>query len=164
MNLTQSVAPVLAVLLSSCASSTAVLPASSSKSGFDGAVFSGETVALETPTLGAESFRVFQQGATGFVSLQAVRSGAEEIAQGFCDRKGKSMRGISETDAKPPYILGNFPRVELVFECADKPKDASAKSDVGKYEKLAALKKLLDNGTLTQQEFESEKAKLLASP
>ena len=102
--------------------------------------------------------------AKAFEAKEAIRSGAEEIAQGFCDRKGKSMRGISETDAKPPYILGNFPRVELVFECADKQKGVSVQSDLSKYEKLAALKKLLDSGTLTQQEFESEKAKILAGP
>lgn len=35
---------------------------------------------------------------------------------------------------------------------------------VGKYEKIAALKKLLDSGAITQQEFESEKSKILSSP
>jgi hypothetical protein len=33
-----------------------------------------------------------------------------------------------------------------------------------KYERLAALKKLLDSGALTQKEFDEEKAKLLAAP
>jgi hypothetical protein len=74
------------------------------------------------------------------------------------------MHGLVETDAKPPYILGNFPRVELVFECVDKPQTGAPSIEMSKYEKLAQLKKLLDNGTLTQQEFEREKAKVLAQP
>ena len=150
--------------LAACATSTPVEQANSSKSGFDGAVFSGETVTLDSPTPGEPSYRVFQQGATGFVSLSSVRSSVEEAATAHCDRKGKSMHGLVETAAKPPFILGNFPRVELQFECIPKAGAVAttAVRTAGKYERLAALKKLLDDGTLTQQEFESEKAKVLS--
>jgi len=127
-------------------------------------VYSGETVTLDKPTPGEESYRVFQQAATGFVSLQSVRSGVEELATTHCERKGKAMHGLAETAAKPPYILGNFPRVELVFECVAKTTAPSATVASGKYERLAALKKLLDGGALTQQEFEREKAKVLSEP
>ena len=155
---------LVACLLASCASAPPVQSAASSRSQFEGAVYAGETVTLDKPTSGEEAYRAFQQGATGFVSLQSVRSGAEEMATAHCDRKGKAMHGLVETDAKPPYILGNFPRVELVFECVSKPVSASAPSGVGKYEKIAALKKLVDSGALTQREFEQEKAKVLAEP
>jgi hypothetical protein len=73
------------------------------------------------------------------------------------------MRGLVETDAKPPYIIGNFPRVELVFECVPRAGGAPPVAS-GKYDKLAALKKLLDSGALTPGEFEQEKAKVLAEP
>jgi len=155
---------IQAILLAACASSTPVQLTTASKSQFDGAVYSGETVTLEKPTLGAEIYRVFQQGSTGFVSIQSLRSETEEMATRSCDRKGKSMRGITETAAKPPFMFGNFPRVELVLECADKAVAGGAVTDGDKYEKLAALKKLLDGGALTQQEFEREKAKVLAMP
>jgi len=151
-------------VLTACANTTAIQPAASSKSHFEGAIYSGQTVTLDTATPGAESYRLFQQGATGFVSLRSVRADVEGLASAHCDRKGKVMHGLVETDAKPPYILGNFPRVELVFECIDKPQTAAPITEMGKYEKLAQLKRLLDNGTLTQQEFEQEKAKILAQP
>lgn len=73
------------------------------------------------------------------------------------------MHALIETDAKPPYILGNFPRVELIFECIPKA-GVLPPSALGKYEKLAALKKLFEGGTLTQKEFEQEKAKVLSEP
>lgn len=76
------------------------------------------------------------------------------------------MHGLEETDAKPPYILGNFPRVELLFECISKSPSAktAAHPSAGKYDKLVTLKKLLDEGALTPQEFEREKAKVLREP
>jgi hypothetical protein len=75
------------------------------------------------------------------------------------------MNPLSETAAKPPYILGNFPRVEIVFECVDRPSAVPGSQLVDpKYAKLADLKKLLDSGAITQVEFESEKAKILAQP
>jgi Short C-terminal domain len=164
MNLFRLATPLAVAFLSACAITSPVRPEAASKSQFQGAAYSGETVSLEKATPGAESYRAFQQGATGFVSLQSVRSGVEEIASEFCGRKGKTFRGTSETAAKPPYILGNFPRVELIFECVAKSTIAGSVPEIGKYEKIAALKKLFDGGALTQQEFEAEKTKVLAAP
>jgi hypothetical protein len=141
------------------------LPAASSRSAFEGAAYAGDVVALEQPTPGAEQYRVFQQAATGFVSVQSVREGAEEAASNFCARKGKIFRGVFETASKPPHILGNFPRVEVIFECADKPSTMTAPAPaLGKYDRLGTLKKLLDSGAITPAEFEREKAKVLAEP
>jgi len=155
---------VCSLLVVACANTTPIQPSSASKSQFEGAVFSGQAVTLDKATPGEESYRVFQQAATGFVSLQSVRSGVEELAVAHCDRKGKAMHGLAETAAQPPYILGNFPRVELVFECIAKQSAPSSTVTMGKYERLTALKKLLDSGALTQQEFEREKAKVLSEP
>ena len=115
---------VAAVLLAGCASAPTVQPAATSRSHFEGATYEGETVTLGRPTAGEESYRVFQEGATGFVTLQAVRSKAEAMATAHCDRSGKAMHGLVETAARPPFILGNFARVELVFECVAKPQSA----------------------------------------
>lgn len=155
---------VAVVLLVSCANAPPVQPASLSKSQFEGAVYGGETVTLDKATPGEEPYRAFQQGATGFVSLQSVRSRTEEIASAHCERKGKAMHGLVETAAKPPFVLGNFPKVELIFECVAKPAAAAVPATSGKYEKVAGLKRLLDSGALTQKEFEQEKAKALAEP
>jgi hypothetical protein len=155
---------VAVVVLAGCGITTPIQPASTSQSHFQSAVYSGKTVKLDNPTPGEESYRLFQQGATGFVSLQAVRSDVEELADNHCKRKGRAMHGVAETDAVPPYILGNFPRVELVFECLPVQASGGGISGEGKYQKLDALKKLLDNGTLTQAEFDREKAKVLSQP
>jgi hypothetical protein len=105
---------------------------------------------------------VFIQGATGFVSMQSVRDDAEQRAKEFCDRKGKAMESIRETTATPPYILGNFPRIEIVFDCVAQPVALGpAAGDDPKYTKLVNLKKLLDAHVITQDEFEREKAKIL---
>lgn len=152
--------------LTGCADTSPIRPAASSKSEFDSAVYQGESVNISSSTTGSEEFRVFHQGATGFVSVQSVRASAEQRATEFCDRQGKVMKPLRETASKPPHILGNFPRIEIIFGCVDKPTAVVVPaSDDPKYtKKLVNLKKLLDSGVLSQQEFEREKAKLLSQP
>lgn len=159
---------VLAVtvnFITGCADTSPIRPVASSNSQFDSAVYQGELVTISSSTPGSEEFRVFHQGATGFVSVQSVRASAEQRATEFCDRQGKVMKPLRETASKPPHILGNFPRIEIIFGCVDKPTAVVAPtSDDPKYTKLVNLKKLLDSGVLSQQEFEREKAKLLNQP
>jgi hypothetical protein len=113
--------PIAALFfLASCAIAPRVEPAATSKSQFEGALYAGDTVTLDQPTPGVEAYRVFRQGATGYVSLQAVRSETEEIARAYCKRKGGAMRGLVETATRPPYTFGNFAGVELIFECVGK--------------------------------------------
>jgi hypothetical protein len=95
--------------LAGCAVTSPIQPANSSKSAFEGAVYKGTTVVVSPGTPGNEAYRVFIQGATGFVSQQSVRDDAEQRAKEFCDRKGKVMESLTERTANPPYILGNFP-------------------------------------------------------
>ena len=156
---------ICALNVAACAVTSPIQSASASKSAFESAVYKGKTVTVNPGTPGNPAFRVFIQGATGFVSMQSVRDDAEQRATAFCDRKGKAMQSLTETTATPPYILGNFPRIEIVFDCIDKPglSPAPAVSD-DKYAKLAKLKQLLDSGTITQKEFDQEKAKILAQP
>jgi hypothetical protein len=81
------------------------------------------------------------------------------------DGAGKTMLSLRETTATPPYILGNFPRVEIIFGCVDKIyATGAAGGDDPKYDKLVNLKKLLDAKIITQQEFDAEKAKILNAP
>lgn len=151
-----------ASVLLGCASNPPVQPAASSKSRFDAAVYGGETTQLDKPTPCAEVYRAFYQGGSGFVSVSSVRESVEEMVTKHCARKGKTARPLEETTSKPPYILGNFPRVEWLFECVDQGR-ANAPVPVGidKIDQIERLKKLLDSGALTQQEYEREKAKIL---
>jgi hypothetical protein len=69
---------------------------------------------------------------------------------------------LGEQISHPPYILGNFPRIEIVFALADSAEGGSrATPQHDKYAELEKLKRLLDQGALTREEFEKEKARLL---
>ena len=151
-----------ASVLLGCTSNPPVQPAASSKSQFDGAVYRGETTQLEKPTPGAEIYRAFYQGGSGFVSVSSVRETVEEMATKHCARQGKTARPLEETTSTPPYVLGNFPRVEWLFECVDQVRaNAAAPVGIDKLGQIERLKKLLDSGALTQQEYEREKARIL---
>jgi putative oligomerization/nucleic acid binding protein len=152
------------VALTACAVTAPIQPADSSKSGFAGAVYKGETVTTGRASPGNQAYRVFIQGSSGFVSIQSVRDDAEQRAKDFCSRKGKEMESLSETVATPPFILGNFPRIEIVFDCVVGSTTSVAVPDDPKYSKLVNLKKLLDTGVITQAEFDQEKAKILNQP
>lgn len=107
-------------LLTGCAQTSAIHLAASQQSPFEGAVYSGEQTTIAKTPDGAEEYRVFHQGATGFVPLQAVRDEAEGRATRFCERSGKMVLPLREVASRPPHILGNFPRVELIFACVAK--------------------------------------------
>jgi hypothetical protein len=72
------------------------------------------------------------------------------------------MHTLSERTSSPPHILGNFPRIEILFTCEKSGEVKAASSSSEKYEQIKQLKDLLDAGALTNEEFESEKSKLLA--
>ncbi len=147
-----------------CASNPPVQPAASSKSQFDNAVYGGEIAQLEKPSPGAEVFRAFYQGGSGFVSVSGVRGAVEEMAAKHCARRGQTVRPLQEVTSKPPHVLGNFPRVEWLFECTGSAHSTIATSPaVDKLGQLERLKKLLDSGALTQQEYDREKAKILGA-
>jgi hypothetical protein len=147
--------------LHGCAVTSPIQPANISKSGFDGAIYKGTTVEVSAGTPGAEKYRVFIQGATGFVSMTSVREDAERRATEFCQRKGSEMESVKETTANPPFILGNFPRIEIVFDCIPQSTATTSTNGDPKYSKLVTLKKLLDEGVISQVEFDKEKAKVL---
>ena len=86
------------------------------------------------------------------------------MATKHCARKGKVARPLQETTSKPPHVLGNFPRVEWLFECADQmPTGATDPAGGDKLSQLERLKKLLDSGALTQQQYAREKTKILGA-
>ena len=159
MTFPHALAVLASLSLVACASSPPVQTVAGSKSQFEGAVYSGEVSVVSKPTPGVEAYRAFYQGGSSFVSVSSVRETVEEMAAKHCARKGQAVRPFQETTSKPPHILGNFPRVEIVFECvAATPPTAGGAPGVDKLGQIERLKKLLDSGALTQQEFDREKA------
>lgn len=153
-----------ALVLAGCATASPITPVETSESAFEGAVYDGESVTVHPPTPGETQYRIFHQASTGFTPISAVRSSAEQRMTEFCRREGKVPRVVQETSAKPPYILGNWPRVELEFQCLAASPSESGPGQTSKYSRLTELKRLLDDGVLTQEEFEQEKQKILSEP
>jgi hypothetical protein len=149
----------LSLLLYGCAENSAIIRASDSKSFFDEATFKGQTTVLDEDVTGSEQYRVYQQAATGFISVETCREEVEQKAYRFCENLGKSLKKLQERTSVPPHILGNFPRVELLFVCLPKPSTTTFEDQT--YTKLSNLKKLLDSGTITRDEFEQQKSKIL---
>jgi hypothetical protein len=148
---------MLTCVLAGCASSSPIQKYTESKSSF------GKNPTLTRRDIPvSQVYRVFEQGATGFVPMASVRESAEQRAGDFCARQGKGMLALGEQMSQPPYILGNFPRIEIVFTCVDKASPTHTSPQDDEYSKLRNLRKLLDDGTITKEEFEQQKAKILS--
>lgn len=146
------------ILLGGCSTTSPIQKANESKSAF----FFGKPNIVSRNIPEEEQYRIYHRAATGFVSIQWLRSDVEQRATDFCERKGKAMEVVSEQQSHQPYILGNFPRIEIIFGCVDKPNvKAPPTFEDTKYIKLSNLKKLLDSGVITKEEYEKEKSKIL---
>jgi hypothetical protein len=155
----RSIAWLLAIMcLSGCATSSPIQRYADSKSSFSTPpeLFTNEYPAKDV-------YRIYHRAATGFVSIQSIRQAAEQRAEEFARRQGRSIITLGEQISHPPYILGNFPRIEIVFALIDQADAAAPNRARDRYAELAKLKKLLDDGTITQDEFQREKGKILDS-
>ena len=70
---------------------------------------------------GPDTFMVSRQAATGFSGLGSLKADALREAERYCADRKKVMQMVNETESKPPYILGNYPRVEVEFKCVVAP-------------------------------------------
>lgn len=117
MDISKMLFVVALAFLMGCSIASPIQKAATSESGFSGAVYDGENAVVDSDTSGAERYRIFHQAATGFVSVASIRGSAEKRADEFCNRKSKSAKALEEHTSSPPYILGNFPRIEIIFIC-----------------------------------------------
>lgn len=84
----------IAVLLSGCAANSGVI------------------------ALGNDSYLVSRQAATGFSGSSTLKAEAIQEASQYCYGQNKKVQVKNSTEAKPPYILGNYPKAEVEFTCA----------------------------------------------
>ncbi len=146
------------VLLVGCAKQSPIVRYGESKSHF-----SQEPELMSNDVPKKDIYRVFHQAGSGFVSLQSIREDAEKRATDFCSRQGKEMQALGERTSSPPYILGNFPKIEICFACLEKKATAKPAQEVSKdlYTEIMKLEDLRKRGLLTDAEFEAQKKKLL---
>ena len=68
-------------------------------------------------TIGADTYMVSRQAATGFSGLGTLKADAMKEANDYCATLNKTLKVISAEEAEPPFILGNFPKAEVQFTC-----------------------------------------------
>lgn len=155
---------LLVVAVTGCASTSPIEKESESKSHFEDAVYKGRDFYVSPEAIAGERYRIYHQASTGFSGTGGIRQTAMQRANRYCQDLGKKrMLTVSEHTATPPYILGNFPRIEIIFVCVDDTvAQGTAKATTDKYDRLVKVKDLYDSGTLSMDEFEAEKKKILA--
>lgn len=69
---------------------------------------------------GSGEYYVSRQAATGFTGTSTLKADAYREAERHCQAKGgKQFQLVSEKDAEPPFVLGNFPKTEVRFRCTE---------------------------------------------
>ena len=81
------------VLFAGCASNSGIVPA------------------------GSGTFNITKQQGTGFPGLGSMKAEAYAEAAAHCNLQKRDFAVVNYEETKGPYILGNYPRVDLVFRC-----------------------------------------------
>ena len=113
-------AVIASLVLTGCAVSSTITRVETGKSAFDGAVYGGQRGIINPEITGLAKHRIFHQASTGFTSMESIRQSAMQRVKSFCSDGGKDIHLIEETTSTPPHILGNWPRIEIVFSCVDR--------------------------------------------
>jgi len=66
---------------------------------------------------GSGTYMAAKQAATGFPGLGNLKAELVQEAMAHCKARGKDLQLTNTTETQPPYILGNYPRVEIQFSC-----------------------------------------------
>lgn len=67
--------------------------------------------------IGAGKFMLAKQQATGFPGLGNMKAELLQEAAVYCKKDASEMELLNTKESQPPYILGNYPRVEIEFSC-----------------------------------------------
>ena len=67
--------------------------------------------------MGAGSFMVARQAATGFSGVGNLKADAVKDASAYCAERGQDFEVTSATQNEGPFILGKYPRAEVTFRC-----------------------------------------------
>lgn len=70
-------------------------------------------------SMGAGTLLLTAQASTGLGGLGNLKADALQQAGAHCQKQGKDFTVLSVHETKPPYVFGNYPRVDLNFRCAE---------------------------------------------
>jgi len=65
-------------------------------------------------------YRAYRKASTGFTTMTTTQRKLEKEIRDFAKKKGKAFIILGSQYAKPPYILGNYPRMEIIFVLVNK--------------------------------------------
>lgn len=131
--------------------------------------------AAMTPVVGAieevgeGTFRVTCSGKSKFTRDTAkLKDAATAEATRYCEERGKYLKIISTSEHKGMYLIGDMPSFTLVFRPVDIPDALTVRpsavpvAESGDfYTMLLKLDDLRKKGILTDEEFQTEKSKIL---
>lgn len=108
--------PVLVALLSfsGCSQNLAVQQYSKS-----GSHFNNPTTLNSRSYPDKDIYVVYKKGKTGASSMENLRSECQSQIASFAKRMGRSYVILGQQSSNPPFLLGNYPRVEIVFALVD---------------------------------------------
>ena len=69
-----------------------------------------------------DMYRAYRKASTGFTTMTKTQKKLEKEIRYFANKKGKAFIILGSQFARPPYILGNYPRMEIIFVLVDKQK------------------------------------------
>jgi hypothetical protein len=87
---------VAAALMAGCASRSSVMP------------------------MGQGDFTITKEASSGFFGTATLKVDALQEANEYCTTFGKNVQVTNITETKPPYVLSNYPRVDLQFKCVNR--------------------------------------------
>src|SRR5687768_9801421 len=68
-------------------------------------------------TMGPDTYFVSRQAASAFTGPGTLQADAMVEANSFCAKRNRTIEIVDVTQSKPPYLMGNFPRVDMQFRC-----------------------------------------------
>lgn len=69
---------------------------------------------------GQGGFLITKQAATGFPGLGGQKAEALAEAGSYCSAQGREFVLTKVNETQPPYVMGNYPRTEIEFQCVPK--------------------------------------------
>jgi hypothetical protein len=66
---------------------------------------------------GQGGYLIAKQAATGFPGLGNLKAEAMGEASQYCVSQGREFLLTNAAETQPPYLLGNYPRAEIDFQC-----------------------------------------------
>ncbi|RYD14272.1 MAG: hypothetical protein EOP90_14815 [Lysobacteraceae bacterium] len=69
--------------------------------------------------MGSDNYMISKQAATGFSGMGSLKADVMREAYAKCSSENKVVEVVESNESKPPYILANYPRIDLTFRCAE---------------------------------------------